>query len=1086
MDSEHQRSSEKELLLDEVVTDYMESRERGEAPDRREWLARYPELSADLQKFFADDDEIKGLTGALREIARSADGHQAFSGRECSPAPLCSFGDYELLEEIGHGGMGVVYKAQQISLKRVVALKMILAGKYASDEELARFRTEAEVLARLQHPSVLQIYEIGQRDGWPYLCLEFAGGGSLSERLSAGPWAPRQAAELVKTLARAMHAVHQHGVIHRDLKPANVLLTHDGAPKITDFGLAKLLQVGSDFTRSGVIVGTPSYMAPEQTSGRPAAVTTVTDVYGLGAILYAVLTGRPPFQGNSPLETLSQVKDRKPAQPIASGLGLDLDLQTICLKCLEKEPARRYGSAEALADDLDRWLAGKPILARPIASWEHGWRWCRRNPAPALLGAIALLLLIITVASLAVSERRTRGALRWAEANYQTAQKQRIVAEERELAARRYLYAAHMHLAQQAWEERHVARGLELLESHRPEPGEEDLRSFDWYYLWRLYHGGNVWTVKAPAPVNRLAFSPDESILVGALADGHLRLWELSTGRELAASTPQAANMTSVALSPDGKTVASVSEDGALRLSDVPSGRERMRLTGGRSLPRALAFSQGGLLLAAASSHGTVQLFDAFSGQVRAILQGHQGAITCLAFARDGHIMASGGEVNRVRVWDLADSTEQIALAGHKGVIMSLDFSPDAALLASASDDWTVKLWDLGARRQRVSFEKHRGGVTAVAFAPDGTTLASGGVDGAIRLWNAASGVEQAPPRGHADLVQCVAFAPDGTHLASASADRTVKLWQVAPRPEVDTLRVPKYRDHARAFHHALCFSPDGKLLAWGSEDGEVGLVDPASGRDRLLTTGQTTGVSALAFAPNGTTLATGSPDGSVKLWNVPTLACAGSLNAEASPVWSLAFNPVGPTLAAGTQNGGVLLWNVGTKRLDVVLKQSAARINMATFSPDGHMLISAGDDGRVCLWNLARKEPRSSLDVGLQPAYAAVFAPDGRTAAVVARTWGVDLWEPATGRSRTFKGHAGGIYAAVAFCPDGRTLATGSVDGTVKLWDLATGQERLTLKGGDHHIHALAFSPDATILATWCCRGTIRLWRGAPVGDAR
>jgi serine/threonine protein kinase len=300
------------------------------------------------------------------------------SGPEASrlQPPGANVAGYEILEELGRGGMGVVYKARQVRLNRVVALKMILAGAHAGQEERARFFTEAEAVARLQHPNIVQIHEIGEQGDCPFFSLEFVDGGSLAAKMAGTAQPPRDAARLVETLARTMHYAHQKGIIHRDLKPANILLTAEGLPKITDFGLAKQLDRRDQRqTGSGQVLGTPAYMAPEQAGGKPRAVGPVTDVYALGAILYELLTGQPPFRGETPIDTIMKVVGREPDPPSRLQQGIPRDLEVICLKCLRKEPDKRYESAEALADDLRRFLNGQPILARPYTLWERFLRF---------------------------------------------------------------------------------------------------------------------------------------------------------------------------------------------------------------------------------------------------------------------------------------------------------------------------------------------------------------------------------------------------------------------------------------------------------------------------------------------------------------------------------------------------------------------------------------------------------------------------------------------------------------------------------------------------------------------------------------
>jgi serine/threonine-protein kinase len=394
---------EREQRLNEAVAAYLEAVDAGQPLDPAAWLARFPDLAADLLRFFADQQQVNGLLASLRPPP-SADGDAGSvmscpgsSGSTEEPAvdgaTLPYFGDYQLLAEIARGGMGVVYRARQVSLNRVVALKRILAGRLAAAEEVRRFRCEAEVAANLDHPNVVPIYEVGEYDGQHFFTMKLIEGGNLAQHAHRFRGDPRAAARLLTTIARAVHHAHQRGLLHRDLKPANVLLDEQGLPHLTDFGLARRLQAQTGLTRPGIAVGTPSYMAPEQAAGPGPAITTAADVYSLGAILYELLSGRPPFHAEHPLETLRQLLEREPQRLRTLDPRVDLDLETVCLKCLEKDPGRRYASAAELADDLERFLRGEPVHARRAVWLERLWRWCRRRPlTAALVAALALCL----------------------------------------------------------------------------------------------------------------------------------------------------------------------------------------------------------------------------------------------------------------------------------------------------------------------------------------------------------------------------------------------------------------------------------------------------------------------------------------------------------------------------------------------------------------------------------------------------------------------------------------------------------------------------------------------------------------------
>jgi eukaryotic-like serine/threonine-protein kinase len=380
--------------LDTILGAYYESVATGEEPDRMAWIARHPQQAAELASYFTEQDHLHRLAKPLRAAAPPELGGEARV-----------LGDYELLEEIARGGMGVVYKARQISLNRIVALKLILAGEFANPGEVQRFRAEAEAVAALDQPNIVPIYDVGAHHGRHFFSMKLFNGGSLNQHLSRFVADPRAASILVATIARGVHHAHQRGILHRDLKPSNILLDADGQPHITDFGLAKRIDAGSDLTGTGALVGSPSYMAPEQTLGKKGTISVATDVHGLGTILYAALTGRPPFEADSVVDAIEQIQSRSPDPPKGVNPLVNRDLQTICLKCLEKAPERRYASAERLADDLELWLAGKPIAARPASQAERAWRWCRRKPVVASLLATVGVLLIAGFSGLSVSNR---------------------------------------------------------------------------------------------------------------------------------------------------------------------------------------------------------------------------------------------------------------------------------------------------------------------------------------------------------------------------------------------------------------------------------------------------------------------------------------------------------------------------------------------------------------------------------------------------------------------------------------------------------------------------------------------------------
>jgi tetratricopeptide (TPR) repeat protein/tRNA A-37 threonylcarbamoyl transferase component Bud32 len=422
-------------LLDLLVAEYQLRRRREPDLLTAEYARRFPGLGDVLpRRFPAEARSGSALADTGKADSVVSGGGGAASGTAGGGPPAIA--GYEILGELGRGGMGVVYQARHRKLNRVVALKMVLAGSHAAPDDRIRFLAEAEAVAALQHPHIVPLYEFGQQEGLPFFTLEHVPGGSLAAKLGGTPLPPKEAARLVEQVARGVHYAHGTGIVHRDLKPANILLAADGTPKVTDFGLAKRVEVGAGLTASGAVLGTPSYMAPEQARGEGRHVGPAADVYALGAILYECLTGRPPFKAATMAETLLQVLSEEPVPPGRLLPGLPRDLETICLKCLQKERRKRYASADALAEDLRRFQAGEPIRARPVGRLERGWKWARRNPAMAGLAAAVVVALVVVAAALAVvNAERARTAVAYA--NLTAEQEKTQVAYQAEARRRR-------------------------------------------------------------------------------------------------------------------------------------------------------------------------------------------------------------------------------------------------------------------------------------------------------------------------------------------------------------------------------------------------------------------------------------------------------------------------------------------------------------------------------------------------------------------------------------------------------------------------------------------------------------------------
>jgi hypothetical protein len=619
--------------------------------------------------------------------------------------------------------MGVVYKARHLQLNRLVALKMILAGSHAGEQELARFRREAEAVARLQHPNIVQIYEVGELKGLPFLALEFCAGGSLDKLLEDRSLSFPEVASLVEVLAKGMHAAHQRRIVHRDLKPANILFTADGTPKITDFGLAKCLDESAGCTPTNAVLGTPSYMAPEQANGRGQSIGLAADVYALGAILYELLTGRPPFEAATNLDTIFQVVRDEPVPPRRLRPKVPRDLETICLKCLQKEPGQRYESAEALAHDLQRFLEGRPIWARPVGRLTRVTKWSRRAPARA-----ALLVVLVVVLGTLLFE--VGDFIAW------VGQQRR----DNPLAV-----DSNGNVVQPVWR----AYGLAF------SPGDQFLAASDRSGTVTLRNpqtGRVVHTLRGHAQtVTSITFDSTGERLASASNDGTVKIWDVSSQTVIHTLKGHEAKVTSVAFSPNGRRLVSGSEDRLAKVWDVKEGVELLTFRRHEGKIHCVAFSPDGKHIASgnsaqrqkAAAFGVVKVWDSETGKELFAVP-HKGPVWGVAFSRDGRWLASAGADCSVKVCD-AVVGKIVHDLQHANPVNAVAFSPDGMHLVSACD-LAVRVWTVRDGSLVHDLQGHAAEIANAVFSSDGNYIASIDVDGTVKIWDATSGREINPP----------------------------------------------------------------------------------------------------------------------------------------------------------------------------------------------------------------------------------------------------------------------------------------------------------------------------------------------------
>ncbi len=1011
---------------------------------------------------------------------------------------------FELIEPIGHGAFGTVYKARDPRLDRTVALKVLRAGNLARDEEKARFLRESRSTAQLRHPAIVPVHEVGEYEGNPFIISDFIRGITLADWLTARRPAFAEAARLVAELADALQYAHENHVIHRDVKPSNVILDEDGQPHLMDFGLAKREAGEIAITLDGEVLGTPAYMSPEQARGEGSKVDGRTDVYSVGVILYEMLTGEPPFRGNTRM-LIHQVLHDEPKPPRALNDRIPRDLETICLQAMAKEPGRRYPSAGELALDLKRYRRGETIKGRPFNLLERTWRWCRRNPRLAsAVGSAAASLVAVAVLSALIA----------------------VNANRRLIESYRHLAVVDFNLGESACERGDVQVGALWIERSLADATKAG--DAEWTRLARASLA--AWSRELPrlngvlshdSEVKFAAFSPDGQTVVTASSDHTARLWDVASGRPRSEPLRHDDAVGFAAFSPDGRTVVTASSDRTARLWDVATGKPRSEplrhdgplllavfSTDGTTVltlehrtarrwdvatlrPKGAVIRHGAEVIAARVSPDgrtllvggddkTVQLWDTETGRQRGAPLPQPDRLWGAAFSPDSKMIATGSGDKKVRLWDVASGQSLGPPLDHDDPVCSMAFSPDGKTLVSGTDGKLARLWDVKTGARRGEPLRHDGAVWSTAFSPDGKTVLTAGWDNTARLWDAATGRPIGRPFRHQGVINGASFSPDGRTVLTASTDRTARLWDAAgPAPVARPL-------HVQGVVLAAALGTDGRKVLVGTERGEAILCDTASGQPVGSPWPHGDSVCVVGLGPDGATALTGSLHGRVRFWKVQTGLPIGQPIELKERVIAFAFSPDKAT-AVVASGGQARLCDLATGQPRGKPLEHSAMIASVAFGKDGKTVGTGSDDKTARIWDGVTGAPLCSPLVHPNRVTSVALSSDGKTLLTGCMDGSARLWDVATGRTNGRPLTHQGAVLAVAFSSDGRTALTASFDKSARLWDVATGNPRgQTLTGHNGPIVGLAVSGVGGLAATASLDRSSRLWdmtMGLPVG---